>query len=89
MKSITLKVGSSNTCLTAVNGPALTIGFVVLEVVSCGCADTLVVSRLINPIANVSEIPIVVNINSACCTGQFYIETYRYDIKIFASILKI
>ena len=51
---------------TAVSGPALTMGFVALEdeVVSCNCADTLVVSRSINPIARVNETPTTLKISA-------------------------
>jgi hypothetical protein len=45
-------------CLTAVNGPALTTGFVALGDVSggCGCANTLV-SNSISPAIKANETP--------------------------------
>jgi hypothetical protein len=44
----------------------LIIEFVALEdeVVSCGCADTLVVPRFINPIPKVNETPSTLKINA-------------------------
>jgi hypothetical protein len=51
------------------------MGFVALEdeeVVSCGRADTLVVSRFINPTAKANETPTTLKI-SAVCKGDFFI----------------
>jgi hypothetical protein len=51
----------------------LIIGFVALEdeLVSCGCADILVVHRFINPIAKVNETPTTLKIN-AVNKGYFF-----------------
>ena len=58
-------MGSSYTCLTAVSGPAFTIGFVSLEDVcsnGCGCADTLLVSNCIDTVAKI-KIPNILKKN--------------------------